>query len=71
MFPGFHVHAVDTIGAGNAFNGTFADAISAGNLLEEAVQFGQAAAALSVTKPGAAKAIPSAGEINTFLSSQL
>ncbi|OMP66452.1 ribokinase [Domibacillus epiphyticus] len=68
VLPGFNVEAVDTTGAGDAFNGGFAHAITSGQSLEEAVRFGQAAAALSVTKNGTADSMPYAGEIMAFLS---
>lgn len=65
--PAFPVNAMDTTGAGDAFNGAFAHAVSSGQELEEAVCFGQAAAALSVTKSGAARSMPKAEEIKRFL----
>ncbi|OLN21559.1 ribokinase [Domibacillus antri] len=68
IVPAFQVDAVDTTGAGDAFNGGFAHAISSGQSLEDAVQFGQAAAALSVMKAGTALSMPQADEIKTFLS---
>lgn len=64
---GFSVKAMDTTGAGDAFNGGFAHAISSGAPVEEAVQFGQAVAALSVTKMGTAASMPSRDEIKAFL----
>jgi ribokinase len=69
LISGFDVEAVDTTGAGDAFNGGFAHAVSSGLSLEEAVQYGQALAALSVTKIGTAHSMPYNNEIKTFLSS--
>ncbi|MEM1502557.1 ribokinase [Domibacillus sp. 8LH] len=67
QMEGFSVKAIDTTGAGDAFNGGFAHAITSGMNIEEAVQFGQAAAALSVTKAGTAVSMPSSKEIKAFL----
>ncbi|OES46351.1 ribokinase [Domibacillus iocasae] len=69
FIEGFSVKAVDTTGAGDAFNGGFAHAVSSGMPVEEAVQFGQAVAALSVTKIGTAASMPSIEEIKAFLKS--
>ncbi|WP_046176329.1 ribokinase [Domibacillus indicus] len=67
----FPVNAVDTTGAGDAFNGGFAHAISSGMEIEDAVQFGQAVSALSVMKEGTAVSMPSIKEIKAFLTSRL
>jgi len=58
---------VDTTGAGDAFNGGFATALSEGKAPEEAVRFGNATAGLSVTRPGAASAMPTRAEIESLL----
>jgi ribokinase len=71
LIEGFSVKTVDTTGAGDAFNGGFAHALSSGMPVEEAVQFGQAVAALSVTKTGTAASMPSIEEIKSFLKSHL
>ncbi len=64
----FNVKAIDTTGAGDAFNGGFAHAISAGMELKKAVRYASAVAALSVTKMGTAPAMPYAEEVEKFLS---
>ena len=66
--PGFKVTAVDTTAAGDTFNGAFAAALSEGRLAIGAARFANAAAALSVTKPGAQDSIPSRKEVDEFLS---
>ena len=58
---------VETTGAGDAFNGGFAAGLARGMLPVEAVRFGCAAAALSVTRPGTARAMPSLTEIEDLL----
>ena len=54
----FNVDVVDTTGAGDAFNGGLAVALSEGMALLEAVRFANAAAALCVTKAGTARSTP-------------
>lgn len=65
--PAFEVEAVDTVAAGDAFNGALAVAIAQGLPLPEAVKWGAAAGALTVTKPGAQSALPSRLTFDTFL----
>jgi ribokinase len=52
------VEAVDTVGAGDAFNGALAAALADGRGLENAAAWATAAAALAVTQPGAQSALP-------------
>ena len=68
---GFKVKAVDTTAAGDVFNGALAVSFAQEKKLVEAVQFAQAAAALSVTKLGAQPSAPQNQEILNFLSSQV
>jgi ribokinase len=58
---------VETTGAGDAFNGGFAVAISEGKDVVEAVRFGCATAGISVTRPGTAASMPSRQEIEALL----
>ena len=69
LVPGFKVKAVDTTAAGDVFNGALAVALAEGKPLLEAVRFANAAAALSVTKPGAQPSAPRRREIQRFLKS--
>ena len=57
----------DTTGAGDAFNGGFAHALAEGMPLIEAVRFGSATAAISVTRHGTAPAMPFKKEILDLL----
>ena len=68
--PCFRVDAVDTTGAGDAFNGGFAVALAEGRELRDALRFANATAALAVTKPGTAPAMPTRAEVETLLASQ-
>lgn len=58
---------VETTGAGDAFNGGFAVALSEGRDVVEAVRFGCATAGISVTRPGTAPAMPARAEIDALL----
>lgn len=61
---------VETTGAGDAFNGGFAAALSRGMAPLDAVRFGSATAGISVTRAGAAASMPSETEIQTLLAAQ-
>ena len=68
--PGFSVQAVDTIAAGDTFNGAFITARLEGVLMHDAVRFAHAAAAFAVTRPGAQPSVPWRTEIDAFLQQQ-
>jgi len=57
---------VETTGAGDAFNGGFAVALSDGMDLVEAAHFGCAAAGISITRPGTASSMPTRAEIDAL-----
>lgn len=59
---------VETTGAGDAFNGGFAVALSEGRDVVDAVRFGCATAGISVTRPGTAPSMPARVEIDALLS---
>ncbi|MGK7924045.1 MAG: ribokinase [Spirulina sp.] len=52
------VEAVDTVAAGDAFNGAFAVALAEGKTLQEAVRWGSVAGSLAVTQAGAQSSLP-------------
>ena len=58
---------VETTGAGDAFAGAFAAALADGMDPAAATRFGCAAAAISVTRPGTAPAMPARAEIEALL----
>lgn len=68
--PGFKVKVVDTVGAGDAFNGGFAYAISKGHNIDEAVRFANAVGGLAVTKQGAFPSMPNLKQVNDLIKSQ-
>lgn len=67
---GFRVAAVDTVAAGDAFNGGLAVALAQGQPLATAVRFANAVAAVAVTRPGAQSSLPSAQEVAAFLETE-
>lgn len=68
--PGFRVQAVDTIAAGDTFNGALVTALLENQPMEAAVRFAHAAAAIAVTRRGAQPSVPWRDEIDTFLQAQ-
>jgi ribokinase len=69
-FPAFKVKAIDTVAAGDAFNGGLATALLEGQTLSEAIRWGAAAGALSATKAGAQPSMPTRAEFDTFIASR-
>ena len=67
---GFSVSPVDTVAAGDSFNGAFAVAITEGKPTIEAVKFANAAGALTVTKKGAIPSLPYRSDVERFLAAQ-
>ena len=65
--PGFPVEAVDTTGAGDTFAGYFLGMITRGRTCAQALRYACAAAAIAVTRHGAAPSIPSLAEVEEFL----
>ena len=68
FIPAFAVEAVDTVAAGDAFNGGLAAALDAGLSLREAVVWGAAAGALCATKNGAQSAMCDRATFDAFLA---
>jgi ribokinase len=66
----FKVDPVDTTGAGDTFLGYALAGLDSGMAVEVALRRAAAAAALQVTRPGAAEAIPLAQEVADFLARQ-
>lgn len=68
--PAFDLPVVDTVGAGDAFNGGLAAALEADLSLRQAVTWGAAAAALAVSAAGAQAAMPDRATFEAFLKQQ-
>jgi ribokinase len=64
----FSVKVIDTVGAGDCFNGAFAVALLEGLDPIAAARFASAAAAISVTRRGAQASMPSRAEVDAFLA---
>lgn len=67
VIPGHKVKAVDTTGAGDTFLGAFAARLAVGDSFKSALAYANAAAAISVQRPGAGSSIPSAAEVEMLL----
>jgi ribokinase len=65
---GYPMTAVDSLGAGDTFAGTFVARLCEGADPRMAAQFATAAAAISVTRPGAQPAVPSRAEVEQLLA---
>lgn len=68
--PAFPVQAVDTVAAGDAFNGALAAALDGGLSLSEALRWAMAAGAIAVTQSGAQSAMPTQATLKDFLRQQ-
>lgn len=64
----FPVDAIDTVAAGDCFNGAFAVGLMEGLDPWSAARFACAAAALSVTRRGAQASLPKRDEVDSFLA---
>lgn len=67
---GFRVPAIDTIAAGDTFNGALMTALLEETPLADALRFAHAAAAIAVTRKGAQPSVPWREEIDDFLRQQ-
>jgi ribokinase len=65
--PAFPVQSIDSVAAGDVFNGGLAVALARGDTPADAVRFAAACGALATTKRGAASAAPSLSEVVALL----
>ena len=63
IHPCVKVKAVDTVAAGDTFNGAFVVALTEGRTVADAIAFAQKASAISVTRHGAQPSIPFRREV--------
>lgn len=68
--PAFKVDAIDTVAAGDAFNGGLAVALAEGKPMAEAVRWAAAAGAIATTRKGAMPAMPFRKEVIALLEEQ-
>jgi ribokinase len=66
--PSFAVQAIDTVAAGDCFNGAFAVALLEGRDPWQAARFANAAAAICVTRRGAQAAMPTRAEVDALMA---
>jgi hypothetical protein len=64
----YSVHAVDTVGAGDAFASGYGAAVLAGHSLADALQWGNACGAYLASQAGVLGALPSAERLRAMLS---
>ena len=60
---GHKVKAIDTTGAGDAFNGSFSLALSKGKKIKECLELANRVASISTTKLGAGDSMPTLNEL--------
>ena len=65
-FPAIQVRAVDTTGAGDAFNAGLATALAHADSLEDAVEFAMVTGAMAVTREGVIPSLPRRDEVREF-----
>ena len=68
IVSGYKVNAIDTVAAGDSFNGAFSVAISEGKDLESAVKFANAMGALTVQKEGAIPSLHTRKQVEEFIA---
>ena len=68
--PPFPVQAVDSVAAGDAFNGALATALLEGRPIREALRWAAAGGALAVTRAGAMPSMPSRAELEALLKQE-
>ena len=68
VVPAVPVQAVDSTAAGDTFNAALAVALVEGLAIEDALRFANAAAAISVTRPGAQTSAPARAEVDSLLA---
>jgi ribokinase len=66
--PPFAVQTIDTVAAGDCFNGAFAVALLEGRDPWQAARFANAAAAICVTRRGAQAAMPTRAEVDALMA---
>ncbi|MFC2969515.1 ribokinase [Acidimangrovimonas pyrenivorans] len=65
--PAFAVKAIDTVAAGDCFNGGLGFALARGDGLPDALRFANACGALATTRRGASDAAPTLAEVEALL----
>ena len=71
IVAGYKDKAIDTVAAGDSFNGAFAVAIMEGKTLQEAVKFANAMGALTVTEKGAIPSLHTRAQVEEFIAKNI
>ena len=71
IVSGYKVKAIDTVAAGDSFNGALAVALVEGKDLEQAVRFANAMGALTVTKKGAIPSLHNRNDVENFIKNNI
>jgi sulfofructose kinase len=69
--PAFATEVIDTTGAGDAFHGAFAWALSEGDTPEECARIAAAASAMKCRRLGARAGLPTRAELDEFLAARV
>jgi ribokinase len=69
--PPYQVESIDTVAAGDCFNGGLAYGLSQGLEMIEAVQFASACGALSTTREGASSSAPTLDQVKLLMKDNL
>lgn len=70
FIPAFEVQVVDTVAAGDAFNGGLAAGLVSGLSLRSALTWAAAAGAIATTKPGAQSSLGDRATLDSFLQAR-
>lgn len=66
--PARKVVAIDTVGAGDVYNGALVAALAEGKSLIDAARFATVASSIAVTRPGAQSGVPHRPEVDAILA---
>ena len=66
--PPFPVHSINSVGAGDCFNGGLAVALARGDGFADAIRFAAACGALATTGPGAADSAPTMAAVQRIMT---
>lgn len=64
--PAHKVESIDTVAAGDCFNGALATSLAEGNTMSDAIAFALRAAAIATTRRGASRSLPTRSELDNL-----
>lgn len=70
LIPSRKVKAIDTVAAGDCFNGYFISSLSKGFQIEEAIKIANVASSIAVTRVGAIESIPNIEEVMNAINKE-